>query len=141
MHVPGSVDHLFKMTLNQKEGILLISYSGYFTVYDAKLFQRELELKLRQIRPEDYALVIDMHEVRLSSPDLAPLLDEIKQTYLNAPFRYIYSVEADGWIATKPKRKESLRANWSMVQTVDEALEQVKTQNSPIKKDAGHFGD
>ncbi|MDF2926070.1 MAG: hypothetical protein K0R57_4984 [Paenibacillaceae bacterium] len=132
---------MFKMTLNQKEGILLISYSGYFTVYDAKLFQRELELKLKSIRPEDYVLVIDMQEVRLSTPDLAPLLDEIKKAYLGAPFRYIYSVEADGWVASKPKRKEPARPNWSMVHTVDEALEQVKDGSRRAKKDAGHISD
>jgi hypothetical protein len=135
------VDHLFKMTLNQKDGILLISYSGYFTVYDAKLFQRELEHKLKLIRPEDYVLVIDMQEVRLSSQELAPLLEEIKKAYTNAPFRCIYSVEAGGWVASKPKRREQSRPNWTMVQTVDEALELVRSGQSPEKKDAGHLGD
>lgn len=129
---------MFKMTLNQKDGILLISYSGYFTVYDAKLFQRELELKLKRIRPEDYVLVIDMQEVRLSSHDLAPLLDEIKKAYSNAPFRCIYSVEAEGWVASRPKRKkDAARPNWTMVQTVDEALELVRTTKGFQKKDAG----
>lgn len=129
---------MFKMTLNQKDGILLISYSGYFTVYDAKLFQRELDLKLSGIRPEDYVLVVDMQEVRLSSQDLAPLLDEIKKAYTSAPFRCIYSVEADGWTASKPKRKDQSRPNWKMVQTVDEALDLVKSGRSPEKEDAGH---
>lgn len=122
---------MFKMTLNQKDGILLISYSGYFTIYDAQLFQRELDLKLASIRPEEYVLVIDMQEVRLSSQELAPLLDEIKKAYSTAPFRCIYSVEADGWVASKPKRRETKRPNWTMVQTVDEALKLVRSGQLP----------
>lgn len=130
---------LFKMTLNQKDGILLISYSGYFTVYDAKLFQRELELKLRNIEPEEYVLVIDTHDVRLSTQELAPLLDEIQKTYMEAPFRYILSVESEGWLSAKLKhRKDLQRDNWLQVATVDEALLRVKKGMIPQKKDAGH---
>lgn len=129
---------MFKMTVNQTDGILVISYSGYFTIYDAKLFQRELELKLKSIRPEDYVLVIDMQEVRLSSQELAPLLDEIKKTYSDAPFRTIFSVEAEGWVPSKAKRREALRGNWEQVQTVDEALIRVRNGQCPNPKDAGH---
>lgn len=132
---------MFKMTLNRKDGILLISYSGYFTVYDAKLFHRELELKLSSINPEDFVLVVDCQEVRLSTPELAPLLDEIKKTYSDAPFRYILSVESDGWIHTKPKRKSGFRSNWTMVQTVSEALELARRESCPQQKDAGHISD
>ncbi|WP_438445682.1 hypothetical protein [Gorillibacterium sp. sgz5001074] len=128
---------MFKMTLNQKDGILVISYSGYFTVYDAKLFQRELEQKIRNIRPEEYVLIIDMHEIRLSKQDLAPLLDEIKRTYTDAPFRYIFAVDAEGWIA-KVKRKDLERDNWQVVPSVDDALSRVRRGLCPIKKDAGH---
>lgn len=127
---------MFKMTLNQKDGILVISYSGYFTVYDAKLFQRELEQKIRNIKPEEYVLVIDMHDIRLSKQDLAPLLDEIKKTYLDAPFRYIFAVDTDGWI-TKVKRKELQRDNWTVVPTVDDALMRVRKGLTSNKKDAG----
>jgi hypothetical protein len=129
---------LFKMTINQTDGILVISYSGHFTIYDAKLFKRELELKLKCIRPEDYILVIDMQEIRLASQELAPLLDEIKKTYMEAPFRYIFSVEAEGWAAPKVKRKETLRENWAPVQTVDEALLRAKSGQCSTQKDVGH---
>lgn len=125
------------MTLNQKDGILVISYSGYFTVYDAKLFQRELELKIRNINPEEYVLVVDMHDIRLSKQELAPLLDEIKKMYLDAPFRYIFAVDNDGYI-TKMKRKEVQRENWTIVPTVDDALSRVRRGLCPAKKDAGH---
>ena len=127
MHVSRSVDHLFKMTLNQNDGILLISYSGYFTVYEAKLFQRELELRLSRIQPEEYALVVEMQEIRLSTQELAPMFDEIKQTYLSAPFRSIYSVECQALAAGKTKRKSQTRPNWTPVQTVDEALQLVRS--------------
>lgn len=127
MHVSRSVDHLFKMTLNQNDGILLISYSGYFTVYEAKLFQRELELRLNRIQPEEYVLVVEMQEIRLSTQDLAPMFEEIKQTYLSAPFRSIYSVECQAQAAGKTKRKSQTRPNWTPVQTVDEALQLVRS--------------
>jgi hypothetical protein len=114
------------MTLNQNDGILLISYSGYFTVYEAKLFQRELELRLSRIQPEEYALVVEVQDIRLSTQDLAPLFEEIKQTYLGAPFRSIYSVECQTLAAAKSKRKGQQRPNWTQVQTVDEALQLVR---------------
>lgn len=127
MHVSRSVDHLFKMTLNQNDGILLISYSGYFTVYEAKLFQRELELRLSRIEPKEYALVVEVQEIRLSTQELAPMFEEIKQTYLSAPFRSIYSVECQTQAAAKIKRKGQDRPNWTPVRTVDEALRLVKS--------------
>lgn len=113
---------MFKMTLNQKDAILVISYSGYFTIYDAQLFQRELELKIRSIRPEEYVLVVDMHDIRLSKQELAPLMDEIKKMVMEAPFRYVFAVESDGVRAAKAKRLNLLRDNWSLVPSVDEAL-------------------
>lgn len=127
MHVSRSVDHLFKMTLNQNDGILLISYSGYFTVYEAKLFQRELELRLSRIQPEEYALVVEMQDIRLSTQELAPMFEEIKQAYLSAPFRSIYSVECQSGAPAKAKRKGQERPNWTLVRTVDEALQLVRT--------------
>lgn len=123
-------ESVFKMTLNQKERVILISYSGYFTVHDAKLFMKELHDRLQIIRPEEYVLVIDMQEVKPSSLALVPLLDEIKHIYMNAPFKYVYSVASDAWITPRPKRKSGAsRSNWSLVQTVDEALELVKQNN------------
>lgn len=118
---------MFKMTLNQKDRVMLVSYSGCFTVHDAKLLMKELQDKLRIIRPEDYALVIDMQEVKPSTQALLPLLEEIKRMYMNAPFKCVYSVASDVWITAKPRRSsERTRENWTLVQTVDEALEMVK---------------
>lgn len=129
---------MFKMTINQADGILMLSYSGYFTIYDAKLFQRELELKLKSIRPEDYILVIDMQEVRMASQAVAPMLDEIKKTYMDAPFHYIFTVEADGWLTSRVKRREAERSNMAPVETVDEALLRARSVPSVEKKDVGH---
>lgn len=130
---------MFKMTLNQNDGVLLISYCGYFTVYDAKLFQRELELKLKNIRPEDYVLVIDMQDVRLSCKELIPLLNEIQKTYSNAPFRCVYSVRAGNPLKPKPRNKESRDTNWYLVRTIDEALQLVKSTTDSEKKMPGTY--
>lgn len=118
---------MFKMTLNQVEGVLMISYSGMFTVYDAKLFLRELQSKIRMIRPEEYILVIDMQEIRPSSPELLPLLEEIKTMYMDAPFKSIYAVASDSLITLKSKKKEEhTKRNWFTVRTVEEALKQIR---------------
>lgn len=118
---------MFKMTLNHIESVMLISYSGVFTVYDAKLLLRDLQSKIKMIRPEDYTLVIDMQEIRPSTPELLPLLEEIKNVYMEAPFKFVYCVASDALMTLKAKKKEeSPKRNWFTVQTVDEALKLVK---------------
>lgn len=131
---------MFKMTLNQNDGVLLISYSGTFTIYDTSLFLHELQSKLQIIRPEEYVLVVDMQEIRPSSPELMPILEEIKRIYSEAPFRNVYTVEADGWLTPKTKKKSTGKPNWSSVQTVDEALEHVRLINFREKKNTGPQG-
>lgn len=122
---------------------MLISYSGYFTVYDTKLFMKELHDRLRLIRPEEYVLVVDMQEVKPSSLALVPLLEDIKHIYMNAPFKYVYSVASDAWITSRPKHNKSEwnRSNWSTVQTVDEALNLAKQSScSENEQDVGPLG-
>jgi len=116
----------FKVDSSKK--IFLINGGGMFSLDDAKNFMAEYRLNVAKIDPKEYNLIVDAKDIKVNSPEIIPLLEEMIGLYTATPFKKKFSVIIESTIAqSQVKRvgKDELSAAFIFVPSCEEALKQI----------------
>lgn len=116
----------FKVDSSKK--VFTIVGGGMFSLEDAQNFMAEYRANVAKINPQDYVLIVDAKDVKVNSPEVIPLLEEMIGLYASTPFKKKFSVVIESSIAqnqVKRVGKDTLTSTFIFVTSYEDALKQI----------------
>ncbi|MDP4178821.1 MAG: hypothetical protein Q8900_10830 [Bacillota bacterium] len=102
---------MYKIEINNIKKTFYLTFSGIFTPDEVDNFLKEYSSKVSSIPSNEYKLVADTTNLRVSKQEMLPLMKNCIALYMQTPFQKRYAVEGDSIITNMQMKRVCSEAN------------------------------
>ena len=122
-------DKEYDMKIDKIKKTFILSAQGFFKVEDGNSFLNDYNRLVKTFPTTNYSLIIDVSELKASSPEVAAILHQVVVRYMEVPFKRRFLVTQGS-----PVTLSQFKRLGKGVKGFNESVEYVNDQKEALQK-------